>query len=59
MNEKLERYMDATADLHGIPIDPAFRPGVLQFLALARDAIALVSDFPLPEDIEPAPRFEP
>ena len=51
--------MDAAATLHGITLDPAFRPGVLQFLGIARDSHELVAAFPLPDDIEPAPRFEP
>lgn len=59
MDDTLERYMDAAAALHGIPIDPAFRPGVMQFLTIARESNAMLTAFDLPADIEQAPRFEP
>jgi hypothetical protein len=54
-----EAYVDAAARLIGLPIEPAHRPGVvLNFERIAQMA-ALVMEFPLPEETEPAPVFEP
>jgi hypothetical protein len=54
-----ETYVDAAAALIGLPIDPAHRPGVVLNLERIAQMAALVMEFPLPEDIEPAPVFEP
>jgi hypothetical protein len=54
-----QAYVDAAAALIGLPIDPAHRPGVvLNFERLAQMA-ALVMEFPLPDEAEPAPVFRP
>ncbi|MEB3338273.1 MAG: DUF4089 domain-containing protein [Leptolyngbyaceae bacterium] len=46
-------------ELLGLPLSPEYQPGVVEnFTKLA--AIAdLIMDFPLPEDIEIAPVFQP
>jgi hypothetical protein len=43
----------------GLEVDPAYRPGVAAYLAELLDAAALLAGFPLPDDVEPAPVFEP
>ena len=55
----IEAYVDATAQLIGLPLDPAHRPGVVLNLGRIAQMAALVMDFPLPEETEPAPVYEP
>jgi Protein of unknown function (DUF4089) len=43
----------------GVTIAPASRAAVAQHLAALLAAARLVEEFPLPEVVEPAPRFEP
>lgn len=52
-------YVDAAAELVALPIAPEHRPGVVQFMGVVLSAAALVMEFPLPEDEESAPVFEP
>ena len=54
-----EAYVDAAAALIGLPIDPALRRGVVVNLERIAQMAALVMEFPLPEDAEPAPVFRP
>jgi Protein of unknown function (DUF4089) len=52
-------YVDALAMLTGLSLDPAHGPGViLNFERIAQMA-GLVMEFPLPDDVEPAPVFSP
>jgi len=54
-----EAYVDAAADLLGLPLAPEHRPGVLGFFALAAGMAAVVEAVPLtPHDDSPM-RFEP
>ena len=52
-------YVDAAADLIGLPLDPAHRPGVILNMQRIAEMAALVMAFPLPDDVEPAPVFLP
>ena len=54
-----EVYVDAVAALIGLPIDPAHRPGVVVNIERLAQMAALVMEFPLPEEAEPAPVFRP
>ena len=54
-----EAYVDAAAALIGLPINPAHRPGVVVNIERLAQMAALVVDFPLPEEAEPAPVFRP
>ena len=54
-----DAYVDAAAALIGLPIDPAHRPGVVLNLERIAQMAALVMDFPLPDETEPAPVFRP
>ena len=53
-----EAYVDAAARLVGLPLDPAHRAGVVLNLERIARMAALVMEFPLPEETEPAPVFE-
>ena len=55
----IEAYVDAAAQLVGLPLDPAHRPGVVLNLGRIAQMAALVMEFPLPEETEPAPVYEP
>jgi len=55
----VEEYVDRTAELINLPLDAEHRPGVVvnfeRIAAIAR----LVTEFPLPPEVEVAPVFEP
>lgn len=53
----LDAYLDAAAGLLGLTIDPAWREPVLANLRVLKAAAALVEEFPLPDEAEPAPVF--
>ena len=55
----VEAYVDAAARLVGLPLDPAHRPGVVVNIGRIAQMAALFMDFPLPDETEPAPIFEP
>ena len=54
-----EAYVDAAAALIGLPIDPAYRPGVVVNLERIAQMAALIMEFALPDEAEPAPVFRP
>ena len=56
---ELVAYVDEAAKLCGLPVAPAHRPGVVQYLRVVSQAAALVMEFALPEETEPAPVFHP
>ena len=62
MTEKpleLDEYVEQMAQLLDLPLTPEYRPGVVEnFTKIAANA-TLLMEFTLPEDIEPAPVFEP
>jgi len=55
----IEAYVDAASALVGAAIDPAYRPGVILNMRRVAEMAALVMDFPLPDDTDPAPIFHP
>jgi 1-carboxybiuret hydrolase subunit AtzG-like len=57
--EAVGAYVDEAAKLIGLPIAPEHRPGVIAFLGGLLGAADLVMEFPLPEEVEAAPVFEP
>ena len=59
MAEEVGAYVDETAKRIGLPIAPEHRPGVIQFTGVLLAQGALVMEFPLPDDVEPAPVFRP
>ena len=54
-----EDDLDRLAEQVGLRIDPADRPDVAVALAVLLRAAQLVMEFPLPEDVHPAPVFRP
>lgn len=57
--EELGAYVDEAAKRIGLPIAPEHRPGVIQFTGILLGHAALVTEFSLPDDVEPAPVFRP
>jgi hypothetical protein len=57
-NRQLDAFMDATATMLGIAIAPEWREAVRTNLAITFRMSALVQDFPLEDEAEPAPVFE-
>lgn len=55
---ELEAYMDASAAVLGLSIDPAWRDAVRANLAVTFRMGGMVLDFPLHDEAEPAPVFE-
>jgi hypothetical protein len=55
----LGAHVDHAAKLIGLPILPEHRPGVVRAMGVIAAAARLVMDFPLPDDVEAAPVFEP
>lgn len=49
--------IDAAVALHGIPLDPAWRGDAAQNLKAIAGAFRLVAEFPLDDELEPAPVF--
>jgi Protein of unknown function (DUF4089) len=54
-----ETCVDIAAALIGLPIDPEYRSGVIFNLERIARMAALVMEFPLSYDAEPAPVFRP
>jgi hypothetical protein len=55
--DALDALITATAQELKLPLEPAWRPGVKFNLNLILRIAALVDEFPLPDDAEPAPVF--
>ena len=55
----IERHVDATAALIGLPLAPEHRPGVVAYFGLAATLARLVTDFSLDMADEPAEVFVP
>ena len=54
----LEQFIDAAAKVLALPIEPAWKPAVKANLAITLRLAALVAEFELPDEVEPAPVFE-
>jgi precorrin-4 methylase len=52
-------YVEQMSELLNLPLDPEHFPGVVKNFATISAIATLVMEFPLPEDIEAAPIFEP
>jgi hypothetical protein len=51
--------IDRLAAILGLTIDPASREAVREHVAYMLATARLVTDFPLPDDVEAAPVFRP
>ena len=62
MNEANDRNLDALVDAAakamGLPIEPAWKPAIKANLQVSLRLAALVEEFELPDEAEPAPVFE-
>jgi hypothetical protein len=56
--DTLDAYIDAAARALGVPIEPAWKPAVRANLEVTLRLAALVTEFALPDEAEPAPVFE-
>jgi len=56
-DDTLDRYLTEAVEILGIPLRPEWRPAVREHLAVTLRVAAAVSEFPLPDDAEPAPVF--
>ncbi|MBW4546009.1 MAG: DUF4089 domain-containing protein [Symplocastrum torsivum CPER-KK1] len=52
-------YIEQMSEILDLPINPEYRPGVIKNFASICAIATSVTDFPIPEDIEAAPVFEP
>jgi len=55
----IEEYVDRTSELINLPLDPEHRPGVVVNFERIAEIAQLVTEFPLPHEIEAAPVFQP
>ncbi|NJO39117.1 MAG: DUF4089 domain-containing protein [Cyanobacteria bacterium CRU_2_1] len=51
--------VDLMSEFLDLPIAPEYRPGVIANLARTAAIAQLVMEFPIPDDIEIAPIFQP
>ncbi|WP_442928009.1 DUF4089 domain-containing protein [Microcoleus sp. A2-D2] len=55
----IEEYVDRTSEMINLPIKPEHRPGVVVNFERIAAIAQLVTEFPLPPEIEAAPVFQP
>jgi hypothetical protein len=53
------KHVHHMAAVLGLAVDPAHLPGVIANMARTEEIARLVTDFPLPDDAELAPTFNP
>ena len=56
--DDLDALVDAAVATMGLPIEPAWKPAIKANLQVSLRLAALVEEFELPDDAEPAPVFE-
>lgn len=59
MINNIEEYVDRTSELINLPINPEHRPAVVVNFQRIAAIAQLVTEFPLPPEIEAAPVFQP
>lgn len=57
--DDLGAYVDETAKRVGLPIRPEHRAGVIRYVSGLLASAELILEFPLPDEVETAPVFEP
>ena len=57
MNEPIDLYVDAAAQLLKLPLPPEWRDSVVRNLQVTMSLAATFVDFPLPDEAEPASVF--
>jgi hypothetical protein len=56
--QDVDAYVDAAAEILGLPLDPAWKPAVKANLIVNLRLAAMVAELELPDEAEPAPVFE-
>jgi hypothetical protein len=56
--DALDTYIDATAAVLALPVEPAWKPAVKANLQVALGLAAVVAELELPDEAEPASTFE-
>lgn len=51
----ISHYVDVASELINLPIDSDYRPGVIANLESIAEIARLVTEFPLEDEVEPAP----
>jgi len=54
-----EAALDAAIALHGLAVDPAWRAAILANMKVIGAAAGLALEFPLGDELDPAPVFRP
>ena len=57
-NEELDAFIEAATRALSLPIEPEWLQAVRANLAMTLKHAALVDEFPLPDEAEPAPVFK-
>jgi hypothetical protein len=55
--EPLDAYIDAAAKVLGLPVEDAWKPMISANLAVTLKMAAMVDEFVLPDESEPAPIY--
>jgi hypothetical protein len=58
MPDPLDEFIDAASRALDLPAEPSWRPAIKANLQVTLRQAALVAEFPLPDDAEPAPVFK-
>jgi hypothetical protein len=56
-DETLDEFIEAAARALSLPIEPEWKPAIRAHLEITLKHAALVDEFPLPDEAEPAPVF--
>jgi hypothetical protein len=57
-DDTLDDFIDAAASALGLPVEPEWKPGIKANLQVTLRVAAMVAEFELPDEAEPAPVFE-
>jgi Protein of unknown function (DUF4089) len=58
MNDPLDDFIESAIQALDLPFEPAWQPAIKANLAVTLRQAALVTEFPLPDDTEPALVFQ-
>jgi hypothetical protein len=56
--ESLSDFVDAAARTLALPLEPAWKPAIEQNVRVTLQHAALVAEFPLADEAEPAPTYK-
>lgn len=55
----MDDFVEVMSEIVGLPISPEYRESVVANMERIQTVAQAVLEFPLPDEIEPAPVFEP